>query len=217
MGMARRNRSAAGSDTRAPDSHTPSSPTRPPIVSIYCGREDAADKLLVTSWATWAGAAAFLETLIEDQEGEPKWLKHRLGRWTQLVWPSGLTVTTRDDDTLEKLAEAETTWTLPEPYVSEIRQFLGDGPVLGAEFERRPKERGIPDPSKPPREKKEKKPSGPKAPAGWLHVSALVPDVQPPVARAALRSLGWTKPAFGWWFDPAEQIKVTKAIKGAIK
>ena len=124
--MARRNRSAADSDPQAFDGHTPSSPSRPPVVTIYCSRADREDKILITSWATWVGAASFLEALIADQEGEPKWLKHKLGRWTQLVWPSGLTVTTRSDDSLERLVEQETSWELPEPYLGEIRQFLGD-------------------------------------------------------------------------------------------
>jgi len=217
--MARRNRSAAATDTRASDAHTPSSPSRPPIVTIYCGREDNPEKLLVVSWSTWAGAAAFLETLIENQEGEPKWLKHKSGRWTQLVWPEGLTVTTRDDDTLEKLAEADTDWELPEPYVGMIAQFLGDGPVVGADHERRPKERGgDPDNPKPRREKKDKAPSkSANRPAGFVHIAELVPDVKPPHARAALRTLKWTKPEYGWWFAPSDKDRVSKAIKGALK
>lgn len=213
--MAKRSRPAADRDTRAADAHTPSSPSRPPVVAIYCTRQDREDKLLVSSWATWAGAAAFLETLIENEEGEPKWLKHKSGRWTQLVWPSGLTVSTRDDETLEQLAEAETDWTLPEPYCSEITQFLGDGVPVGADHERRPKERGE---AKAPREKKDKVPSkSASRPSGFVHIAELVPDVQPAHARAALRTLAWTKPDYGWWFDPSRRAEVAKAIKGALK
>lgn len=216
--MARRERSAAHSDTRASDAHTPSSPSRPPVICIYCSRQERDDKLLVISWATWESAAGFLEKLIEDQEGEPKWLKHKSGRWTQLVWPSGLTVTTRDDDTLEKLAEADSgDFELPEPYVSQIRQFLGDGAPVGTDYERRPKERGA-DGERKPRVKKDKAPSkSSNRPAGYVHISELVPDVQPPHARAALRTLKWTKPEYGWWFDPSRQAEVSKAIKGALK
>jgi len=215
--MARRNRRAADPDTRAADAHTPSSPTRPPVVCIYCSREANPEKLLVINWATWVSAASFLEALIEDEEGEPKWLKHKAGRWTQLVWPSGLTVTTRDDETLEKLAEAESGWELPEPYTSMIRQFLGDGPVIGADHERRPKERGE-DGEKKPRVKKDKAPSAASnRPAGFVHIAELVPDVKPPHARAALRTLKWTKPEYGWWFAPSDKDRVSKAIKGALK
>lgn len=217
--MARRNRSAAEEDTRAPDAHTPSSPSRPPIVCIYCRREDRDDKVLVIGWATWAGAASFLEALIEDQEGEPKWLKHKTGRWTELAWPSGLRVTCRDDNALEKLTETETDWVLPEPYTGMISQFLNDNVPVGADFERRPKERA--DPDAPPREKRAKKdkpaPKASNRPAGYVHIAELVPDVKPPHARAALRTLKWTKPEYGWWFAPSEKARVEKAIKGALK
>lgn len=214
--MARRQRSAAESDTRALDAHTPSSPSRPPVVSIYCRREDRDDKFLVVSWATWESAAGFLEKLIEDQEGEPKWLKHKLGRWTELAWESGLRVSTRSDDTLEKLAEAESgDFELPEPHVQQILQFLGDGVPVANDHERRPKERGGERAPREPREKKPKKSDG--RPAGFVHISELVPDVSPPHARQALRSLKWDKPEYGWWFDPARAKEVSKAIKGALK
>lgn len=216
MGMARRNRSAADSNPRAIDSHTPSSPSRPPVVCIYCSREDRDDKLLVTGWATWEGAAGFLEALIESQEGEPKWLKHKAGRWTQLVWPSGLVVTTRSDDTLEKLAEADSgDFELPEPYLGQIAAFLGEGTPVAADHERRPKERGEERTPRTPREKKPSKSSG--RPAGYVHIGELVPDVEAAHARAALRTLKWTKPEYGWWFDPARAKEVSKAIKGALK
>lgn len=218
--MARRKRPAAESDTRALDAHTPSSPSRPPVVCVYCSRESNADKLLIVSWATWEGAASFLEALIENEEGEPKWLKHRLGRWTQLVWPSGLTITTRSDETLEKLVETETDWELPEPYTGMVRQFLSDSPVVGADFERRPKERGS-DPDKPKRTRGVKKERAPtkasNRPENFVHISELVPDVEAAHARAALRTLKWTKPEYGWWFDPARKAEVGKAIKGALK
>lgn len=213
--MARRNRSAADSDPQAFDGHTPSSPSRPPVVTIYCSRADREDKILITSWATWVGAASFLEALIADQEGEPKWLKHKLGRWTQLVWPSGLTVTTRSDDSLERLVEQETSWELPEPYLGEIRQFLGDAELVGNDHERRPKERGEP---RAKRERKEKAPSkASNRPSNFVHIAELVPDVSPPHARQALRSLRWEKPEYGWWFDPARGKEISKAIKGALK
>lgn len=217
--MAKRNRSAADSDTRASENHTPSSPTRPPVCCIYCSRESHPEKLLVTNWATWEGAASFLEALIEDQEGEPKWLKHKQGRWTQLVWPSGLTVTCRDDKLLEKLSTATTSWSLPEPYLSQIRAFLGDGAIIGADHERRPKERGG-DPAAPktPRVKADKAPSKSSTrPVGFVHIADLVPDVKPPHARQALRSLQWEKPDYGWWFAPTDADRVSKAIKGALK
>ena len=217
--MARRNRSAADRDPSSLDQHTPSSPSRPPIVCIYCSRQERDDKLLVISWATWESAAGFLEKLIEDQEDEPKWLKHKLGRWTELAWASGLRVSTRSDDTLEKLAEADSgDFELPEPYAGMISQFLSDGPVVGADHERRPKERGDPDkPREPrtPREPRVKKSDN--RPANYVHIGELVPDVEATHARAALRTLGWTKPEYGWWFDPARRAEITKAIKGALK
>lgn len=216
--MARRDRSAADRDTQAADRHTPSSPSRPPVVTIYCSRQDREDKVLIVSWATWQSAAGFLEAIIEDQEGEAKWLKHKLGRWTQLVWPSGLTVTTRDDKTLEKLAEADSgDFTLEEPYLGMIRQFLSDSEPVANDYERRPKERGEKSERKPrePREKRAKKSDN--RPAGFVHVSELVPDVSPPHARQALRSLKWEKPDYGWWFDPSRAKEVSKAIKGALK
>lgn len=214
--MARRNRSAADSDTRTADAHTPSSPTRPPVVCIYCSRESNPDKFLVVGWATWESAASFLEALIEDEEGEPKWLKHKQGRWTQLVWPSGLTVTTRSDSTLEKLVEQETSWTLPEPYVGMIAQFRGDAPPVAAEYERRPRERGETG-EKTPRVKKDRPVKSSNRPASYVHVGELVPDVEAAHARAALRTLKWIKPEYGWWFDPARKAEVTKAIKGALR
>lgn len=212
--MARRNRPAADSNPGTSERHYPSAPSRPPVVCIYCSREDNPDKILITTWATWEGAASFFEYLIKDQEDEPKWLKHKQGRWTQLVWSSGLVVTCRSDELLERLCETETDWTLPEPDRGRVTQFLSNSPVVGSDHERRPKTRGE---EKPKREPKEKKPAGPKAPAGWLHVSELVPDVEAPHARAALRKLGWAKPAFGWWFDPKRKDEVAKAIKGALK
>ena len=215
--MARRNRPAVESDTSAFDFYSPSSPSRPPVVAIYARREDNPDKILITSWASWKGAAAFLEALIQDQEGEPKWLKHKGGRWTQLTWPSGLIVTTRNDATLEKLVETETTWELPEPYLGQIRQFLGNAVPVAAEHERRPRERGEKTERAPrtPREKTPTKSSN--RPAGLVHIAELVPDVSPAHARAALRTLKWTKPEYGWWFEPSRAAEVSKAIKGALR
>lgn len=213
--MARRKRSAVEADTRAVDYHTPSSPSRPAVVCIYCSRQDNPDKILVITWATWVSAASWFELLIENEEGEPKWLKHPLGRWTQLVWPSGLTVTCRSDDLLERLVEEEGGWTVPEPYVGSIRQFLSDAPVADTSI--RPRERGAPKERKE-RVAREKAPTkASNRPAGYVHVSELVPDVTPPHARQALRSLGWDKPEYGWWFDPARGKEVSKAIKGALK
>jgi len=213
--MARRNRPAVESDTSAFDFYSPSSPSRPPVVAIYARREDNPDKILITSWASWKGAAAFLEALIQDQEGEPKWLKQSVTRYTELAWASGLRVTCRNDEHLEKLVEQETDLVLPEPYAGQVRQFLGDNAPVAADHERRPKERGDEKEKREPREPREKKTPG--RPDGWLHVSDILPEVEASHARAALRKLKWEKPAFGWWFDPKTKAEVGKAIKGALK
>lgn len=213
--MARRNRPAADSNPGTSERHYPSAPSRPPVVCIYCSREDNPDKILITTWSTWEAGASFLEYLIKDQEDEPKWLKHKSGLWVQLVWASGLVVTTRSIASLERLCETETDCTLPEVEQQKIAQFLSNSAPVAADHERRPKTRGEDKPEREPRALREKK--TPSRPEGWLHVSDILPEVEPAHARAALRKLGWAKPAFGWWFAPAEKDKVAKAIKGALK
>lgn len=213
--MARRERSAAHSDTRASDAHTPSSPSRPPVICLYLYR---LDKRLVISWATFEGAAAFLEYLVQDFSDPTryKWSKHHLTRRVGLNWETeGVRLEADSEANLERLIDTETTWELPEPYTSMIRQFLSDRVIEPDERstegraakQRRP--RGEP---KPPRE-----PKSAARPVGYVHIAELVPDVSPPHARAALRKLAWAKPDYGWWFDPARKTEITKAIKGALK
>lgn len=215
--MARRNRPAADRDTRAPDAHTPSSPTRPPVICLYCYRRD---KRIIISWATLEGAAAFLEYLVQDfaTPDKFKWVKSDATRRTGLLWENeGVRVEADTEAGLERLIETETTWELPEPYTSQIAQFMSDHVVepddrsteaRAAKKQRRA--RGEPKPDKPPTKASSR-------PADFVHVSELVPDVAPPHARAALRTLGWPKPDYGWWFALSDKDRVTKAIKGALK
>lgn len=215
--MARRNRQAVDRDPSSLDQHTPSSPSRPPVVCIYCRREDNPDKVLIVPWATWEGAASFFEAVVQDQEDEPRWLKQPESRFTELAWSSGLRVRCGSERQLEKLCDQETDVEMSEPYLSQIAQFLSDAPVVGEEHTRRPKERSERGEKKPREKKAPREKKTPDRPAGFVHVSELVPDVEPPHARAALRSLKWEKPSYGWWFDPSRAKEVSKAIKGALK
>lgn len=213
--MARRKGRAADPDTRAVDAHSPSSPTRPPVICLYAYR---ADKRIICSWATFEGAAAFLEYLVQDfvTPDKFKWVKSDITRRTGLLWETeGVRLEADTEAGLEKLIETETSWELPEPYTSQIAQFMSDRVIepdeRSTEGRRKPKrERGEPKPPKPPTKASTR-------PDGYIHISELVPDVAPPHARAALRTLGWTKPEYGWWFAPSEQARVSKAIKGALK
>ena len=213
--MARRNRSTADLDTRASDAHTPSSPSRPPIICLYLYRRD---KRLIVSWATYEGAAAFLEYLVQDFAAPDKfkWRKESVTRRVGIVWEDeGVRLEADTEAGLERLIEADTTWELPEPYTSQLRQFLSDHVVEPDERstegraakQRRP--RGEPRPAKEPKSAAR--------PVGFVHIAELVPDVSPPHARAALRKLAWDKPEYGWWFAPGDAARVSKAIKGALK
>lgn len=214
--MARRNRSAADTSTRAPEIHTPSSPSRPPVICIYAWRSD---KCLIVSWATIHGAASFIEALVdqEDDQTAYRYVKSEAPtRRVGIVYESGLRIEADTEAGLEAALDYEVTWELAEPYRSQVKQFLSDH-VL--EPDDRSTE-GRAARKKAPRGERtpvERKPKGPGVPAGYLHVSAILPDVEPAHARAALRKLGWAKPAYGWSFDPAETKKVATAIKGALK
>ena len=214
--MARRKRSAVEADTRAVDYHTPSSPSRPPVTCLYVYR---GEKRCIVSWATFEGAAAFLEYLVKDIEDPSafRWIKHSVTRRTGLVWDGyGLRVEAGTEAELETLIETETSWELPEPYRGMISQLWSDKvPEPDAHSSEARAARKAERANKDPRAKKEPKSSS--RPEGWLHVSEVVPDVEPSHARAALRSLKWEKPDFGWWFDPKRKAEVAKAIKGALK
>jgi len=215
--MARRQRSAADSDTRTAESHTPSSPSRPPVVCLYLYR---LEKRLVVSWATFEGAAAFLEYLAQDFKDPAafRWIKHSVTRRTGIHWDhEGVRLEADSEEALEKLIETETSWELPEPYTGMIRQFLSDHVI--EPDERSTEGRAARKPRRAPGE-----PKPPKAPSksdtrpvGFVHISELVPDVPPPHARAALRKLAWAKPDYGWWFAQSDKDRVSKAIKGALK
>jgi hypothetical protein len=213
MGMARRERSAAEAGSRPSAIHTPSSPSRPPILCVYASRSD---KQYIVPWATYEGAAAFIEALVAE-EPDPtdyKWVRSEAPtRRVGIVYPSGLRIEGDSEAGFEKALETETSWELPDPYRSEVRQFLSD--YKPAPDDRSTESRAARR-TREPREPKPKREAGPKAPDGYVHVSTLLPDVQPPHARAALRKLGWEKPAYGWWF-PAGDTKTIKAIKGALK
>lgn len=214
--MAKRSRQAVERDPSAPDLHTPSSPSRPPVTCLYVYR---GEKRLIVSWATFEGAASFLEYLVKDIEDPTafRWIKHSVTRRTGLVWDGyGLRVEAGTEQELETLIETETSWELPEPYTRQIAQLWSDKvPEPDANSSEARAERKAQRANKEPREKKQPKSSS--RPEGWLHVADIVPDVEPSHARAALRSLKWEKPEFGWWFDPARTKEVAKAIKGALK
>lgn len=213
--MARRKQQAAERNPSASDAHTPSSPSRPPVTSLYVYR---GEKRCVVSWATFEGAAAFLEYLVKDIEDPTafRWLKDSVTRRTGLVWDGyGLRVEAGTEAELETLIETETDWMLPENYRGMIAQLWSDkiaepDPHSSEARAARKAERA----SKEPREKKTPKSAA--RPEGWLHVSEVI-DCEPAHARAALRKLGWEKPEFGWWFDPKRKAEVAKAIKGALK
>ena len=210
--MARRKQQAVERDPSAVDAHTPSSPSRPPVTCLYVYR---GEKRCIVSWATFEGAAAFLEYLVKDIEDPSafRWIKHSVTRRTGLVWDGyGLRVEAGTEQELETLIETETEWVLQEPYRGMITQLWSDKvPEPDAHPSEARAERRAAR-AECPREKKT-----PERPEGWLHVSKVVPDVEPSHARAALRSLGWEKPDFGWWFDPKRKDEVAKAIKGALK
>ena len=211
--MARRKQQAAEANQRVATDHTPSSPSRPPVTCLYVYR---GEKRCIVSWATFEGAAAFLEYLVKDIEDPSafRWIKHSVTRRTGLVWDGyGLRVEAGTEAELETLIETETDWVLPENYRRQITQLWSDKvPEPDAHSSEARAERKAARANKEPREKKT-----PERPEGWLHVSEVVPDVEPSHARAALRKLGWEKPEFGWWFDPKRKAEVAKAIKGALK
>lgn len=214
--MARRKQQAAERDPSSPDTHTPSSPSRPPVTCLYVYR---GEKRCIVSWATFEGAAAFLEYLVKDLEDPSafRWIKHSVTRRTGLVWDGyGLRVEAGTEAELETLIETETSWELPEPYRGMIAQLWSDKvPEPDAHSSEARAERKAQRANKEPRAKKEPKSSS--RPEGWLHVSDILPGVEPSHARAALRKLGWNKREFGWWFDPKRKDEVVKAIKGALK
>ena len=211
--MARQRRSAAEASPRSAEHHTPSSPSRPPIICIYAWRSD---KCLITPWATIEGAAAQIEHLVA-QEPDPadyKYVKSQgPTRRTGIYYPSGLRIEADTEAGLEEAIAFEPLWELPEPYVSQARQFLSDHVVEPDDRSTEGRARRTRTPRGEPKPKRE---AGPKAPAGHVHVSELLPDVEPAHARAALRKLGWAKPDYGWWFAAGDK-KTIAAIKGALK
>ena len=213
--MARRKQQAVEANQRVATDHTPSSPSRPPVTCLYVYR---GEKRCIVSWATFEGAAAFLEYLVKDIEDPSafRWIKHSVTRRTGLVWDGyGLRVEAGTEAELETLIETETDWVLPEPYRGMITQLWSDKvPEPDPHSSEARAERKAARANKEPREKKAPKSAG--RPEGWLHVSEVI-DCEPSHARAALRKLGWEKPDFGWWFDPKRKDEVAKAIKGALK
>lgn len=213
--MARRKQQAAEANQGVATDHTPSSPSRPPVTCLYVYR---GEKRCIVSWATFEGAAAFLEYLVQDIEDPSafRWIKHSVTRRTGLVWDGyGLRVEAGTEAELETLIETETDWMLPEPYRGMINQLWSDKvPEPDAHSSEARAERKAARANKEPREKKV--PRSASRPEGWLHVSEVI-DCEPSHARAALRKLGWDKPDFGWWFDPKRKDEVAKAIKGALK
>ena len=83
--MARRKQQAAEANQRVATDHSPSSPSRPPVTCLYVYR---GEKRCIVSWATFEGAAAFLEYLVKDLEDPSafRWIKHSVTRRTGLVW-----------------------------------------------------------------------------------------------------------------------------------
>ena len=213
--MARRKQQAAEANQRVATDHTPSSPSRPPVTCLYVYR---GEKRCIVSWATFEGAAAFLEYLVKDIEDPSafRWIKHSVTRRTGLVWDGyGLRVEAGTEAELETLIETETSWELPEPYRGMIAQLWSDKvPEPDVHSSEARAARKAERANKEPRAPKEKKSAA--RPEGWLHVSSII-DCEPSHARAALRKLGWDKPDFGWWFDPKRKAEVVKAIKGALK
>ncbi len=213
--MARRERSATQGSTPASNNHTPSSPSRPPVICIYAYRPE--DRLYISSWATIQGAAALIEALTQDEPDPADFTYVKSQAPTRRVgikYNSGLRIEADTEAGLEEAIETEVTWELPEPYHSMVKQFLGDTVVApddrsteGRKAKKAPRTRGEP---KPQRE------AGPKAPVGYVHVSSILPDVEPAHARAALRKLGIPKPDYGWWFAPDDKSIVTK-IRSALK
>lgn len=211
--MARRKQQATERDPGAVDAHTPSSPQRPPVINLYVYR---GEKRCVVGWATFEGAAAFLEYLVKDLE-DPlafKWIKHSVTRRTGLSWGE-LRVEAETEEALERLIETETDWVLPDNYRGMITQLWSDKvPEPDSNSSEARAARKAERANKEPRAPKTPRSAG--RPEGWLHVSEII-DCEPSHARAALRKLGWAKPDFGWWFDPKRKDEVAKAIKGALK
>lgn len=216
--MARRERSAADQDQEAAHRHSPSSPSRPPVVNLYVYR---GEKRCIVGWATFEGAAAFLEYLVKDIEDPTafKWIKASITRRTGLEWPgTGLRVEAETEAALERVIETETEWVLPENYRRMVTQLWSDKtaePDSNSSEARAARKAERAERKNEPRAPREKK--TPARPEGWLHVSEICGDVAAPHARAALRQLKWEKPAFGWYFDPKRASEVNKAIKGALK